>query len=81
MSSFLSTGLFKGLLAGFIVPPIVAKFVIIPYMVDPNFLKEIHYIQQEVEYVGWTVRHLQEDNGFKEEDMYRPASFVNHQQV
>ncbi|KAI5958502.1 uncharacterized protein KGF55_005762 [Candida pseudojiufengensis] len=74
MSSFIATG-FKGLIAGSIVTPIVTKYVISPMYFDPQVMKEIHYIQQEMEFVGWNVRHLQEQKGFKEEELYTPNTF------
>ncbi|EGW31096.1 uncharacterized protein SPAPADRAFT_142796 [Spathaspora passalidarum NRRL Y-27907] len=73
MSSVLSTGL-KGLVAGLVIPPVVTKFVIIPYLFRNNF-KEIHYIQHELDHVGWLVRGLEENKGYHEDDLYRPASY------
>lgn len=73
--AYFSTG-FKGLLAGSIITPIVTKFIIVPLYFNPlDTMKEIHYIQQEMEYVGWNVRHLQEEKGFSEEELYTPATY------
>ena len=72
--SYLSAG-FKGLLAGSIVTPIITRFFIVPFYFDSQIHKEIHYIQQELDYVGWHIRHLEEDKGFKDDELYRPATY------
>ncbi|CAK9441570.1 uncharacterized protein LODBEIA_P54380 [Lodderomyces beijingensis] len=79
--SYLSTGL-KGLIAGALVTPVVTKCVIVPIYYNPakDAMKEIHYIQQEMEYVGWNVRHIQEDRGYAEEDMYTPGTYYKQGQ-
>ncbi|KAK6462522.1 hypothetical protein DFJ63DRAFT_161864 [Scheffersomyces coipomensis] len=63
-----------GLLIGLAVPPILTTFVILP-----NFRlrtrNEIHNIRHEIEYLGWNVRHLQEERGYKEDQMYSPDSY------
>ena len=58
--SYLSSA-FKGLVAGSIITPIVTKVFIVPLYFDSQIHKEIHYIQQEMEYVGWHIRHLEEE--------------------
>lgn len=65
----------KGLVVGAVITPIVAKYVIAPRMYDPNIMKEIHYIQKELDFVGWNVRHLEEEKGIKEEELYQPATY------
>ncbi|CAI5759701.1 unnamed protein product [Candida verbasci] len=70
---------FKGLVAGSIITPVVTKFFIVPYCFDNQVSKEIHYIQQEMEFVGWNVRHLQEEKGFKEDELYQPIGYHGFQ--
>ncbi|KGU25474.1 hypothetical protein MGI_04378 [Candida albicans P75016] len=72
--SYLSSA-FKGLVAGSIITPIVTKVFIVPLYFDSQIHKEIHYIQQEMEYVGWHIRHLEEEKGFQEEELYQPATY------
>ena len=73
MSPMMST--FKGLVAGAVITPIIAKYIIAPRMFDPNVMKEIHYIQKELDLVGWNVRHMEEERGVREDDLYTPATY------
>lgn len=73
MSPMMST--FKGLVAGAVITPIIAKYIIAPRMFDPNVMKEIHYIQKELDFVGWNVRHMEEERGVREDDLYTPATY------
>lgn len=60
-------------LAGLAVPPVVTKAVIQPAVFKPNF-DELYAIKQELDFVGWQVRHIEEEKGFKKERLYEPKT-------
>ncbi|KAK6199277.1 uncharacterized protein RJT21DRAFT_121587 [Scheffersomyces amazonensis] len=73
MSKFQSTCVALGLLTGLAVPPLLTKFVLFPVFVQSKY-DEINTIKQELEFVGWNVRHLEEDRGLEENELYVPRS-------
>lgn len=62
----------RGFLLGLTLPPIVTMAVLKPYFV-PSHIGEIDLIKQEMEFVGWNIRALEERLGVAADALYVPT--------
>lgn len=65
---------FTGLFFGLIVPPVLTKIVVKPKWIDTKF-DEAEDIRHEIDHIGWHIRHLQEEKGFKEAELFTPTTY------
>lgn len=66
-----------GLLTGLAIPPIITLYVILPKHMKKTY-NDIDALKNNLEFLGWHVRELQELRGFKEEEIYMPDSYYQH---
>lgn len=62
-----------GFVTGLAVPPIITAFVLRPLLIQTHFA-EINSIQNEMDFVGWHIRHMEEAKGITGDALYTPTS-------
>lgn len=68
------SGVTRAFFIGLTVPPIVTLSVLKPYFI-PSHIGEIDLIKQEMEFVGWNVRMLEEKLGIAGDALYTPTGY------
>lgn len=63
-----------GLLFGMAIPPAVTKMYLEPSLIHQQF-RDLDELRHTLDYIGWHVRTMEESRGFKDEDIYIPATY------
>lgn len=64
----------RSFFVGLTVPPILTLSVLKPYLI-PSHIGEIDLIKQEMEFVGWHIRNLEEKVGIAGDALYTPTGY------
>ena len=72
--SLVKTTTLIGLISGLALPPIFTKTVLFPFLIQSKY-DEIDTIKHNLDYIGWNVRNMEEQQGYKGDEVYVPVSY------